>query len=419
MITKTAYTIAVHTPTTKFGIESSQLSRQELFKALGVKHELVIATILAANPNWVENLEKLGYTDYHHVILDKSDIARDKPSVTADSIDVMKVKHINKTKDGFVGSVVYKDGIIESYTSRLLYRIDRFSGYFELYNRDGSIVLSGNLLGLGSYYELEYKGKHCSEWDLVVEYLAEASNSSDIFITDLTREHPPVLKRFFTNTGRTLHRFVHFNTLERGMKFLYEPWCMNVVASPALHRSLLNFGLDPRNTIFLPAVHVDMVRRNWYDTITDWCMVGNMTAIKRVDMAIETFRQLPDLKLTIYGHLDTHVIETLPANVQYVTFQPTVPYSDHEGYLSCSRSELFANAAVEASSNGLVCLLSNVDVAHKHYAEEDPNVYTFNDVNELTFRLETLARQGGISASFAGAYIKEQVLSLYRDVFDL
>ena len=54
-----------------------------------------------------------------------------------------------------------------------------------------------------------------------------------------------------------------------------------------------------------------------------------------------------------------------------------VPYQKHQCYISASFSELFANAFVEVASQGLLGLLSNVDFAHRHYANQSDSVMLF------------------------------------------
>ena len=78
-------------------------------------------------------------------------------------------------------------------------------------------------------------------------------------------------------------------------------------------------------------------------------------------------------------------------------------------------SECFANAAVEASSFGLVCLLSDVDLAHKFYASKCENTRVFRTSEELKSLLFDY-RIGGCfkSSKFYSCYIKDAVLELYR-----
>ena len=46
-------------------------------------------------------------------------------------------------------------------------------------------------------------------------------------------------------------------------------------------------------------------------------------------------------------------------------------------------SELFANAFVEAASNGLLALLSDVDIAHRYYAGQSDSITLFRNKTEL------------------------------------
>ena len=158
-----------------------------------------------------------------------------------------------------------------------------------------------------------------------------------------------------------------------------------------------------------------------YARVTDWCIVGNMTMIKRCAWAIEAFRQVPNSQLTIYGNLpDGYSQKDLPSNVHYAGFLEEVPYEKHQGYLSCSMSECFANAAVEASAKGLVCLLSDTDLAHRYYKSQSKGVITFGDIGELILWLNTYQKEGHYaSATFAKAYQKKETIKVYKDVLSL
>ena len=78
-------------------------------------------------------------------------------------------------------------------------------------------------------------------------------------------------------------------------------------------------------------------------------------------------------------------------------------------------SECFANAAVEASSFGLVCLLSDVDLAHKFYASKCENTRVCQTPKELKSILLDY-RKGGYfkSSRFYSCYTKDAVLELYQ-----
>ena len=407
------FTIKEGMPFNIYGFERSQLARQDIFKQIGVDQQMVITNLSVFVPNFVETLEDLGFENFYHVIFEKSDIARDKPSVdenfTETLEDVMKVEY---TKEGFIGLVHYKNGNVECYTSQLLYRYIPKTNEFILYGKEG-VVLEGDVSENYHKYHVRKTGEILSQWQLVSEYLAENSTMDDRFIIDMVNEYPLQLRKFFQNTKRELFAYTHYNILAPFMKFVLQGWCSNIVASPVLESRL---GSD--KVRFLPPVYADEVKEKVYTNVKDWCIVGNMTVIKKCELAIEAFRQTPDSTLTIYGNLPKgYKEEDLPKNVKFAGFVPKVPYENHEGYISCSLSECFANAAVEASSKGLVCLLSNVDLAHKYYASICDNTKTFNSFEELVELLGEYQEEGEYSSStFANEYTKQKATDAYIEV---
>ena len=396
-----------------YGFERSQLARQDIFKQIGVDQQLVITNLSVFVPNFVETLEDLGFENFYHVIFEKSDIARDKPSVdknfTETLDDVMKVEY---TKEGFVGLVHYKNGNIECYTSQLLYKYIPKEDKFILFNKNG-VVLEGDISENYHKYHIKETGAIMSQWQLLSEYLAENSTVEDRFIIDMVNEYPLQLRKFFQNTGRELFAYTHYNILAPFMKFVLQNWCTNVVASPVLEERL---GSD--KVRFLPPVYVEEVREEVYTTVKDWCIVGNMTVIKKCEVAIEAFRRTPDSALTIYGNLpDGYKKDNLPDNVKFAGFVKKIPYEKHEGYISCSLSECFANSAVEASSKGLVCLLSNVDLGHRYYASICENTKIFSSFDELLEILATYQQDGEYKSTiFAGEYVKSKAIEYYKKV---
>ena len=146
-----------------------------------------------------------------------------------------------------------------------------------------------------------------------------------------------------------------------------------------------------------------------------------MTFIKKCEMAIEAFKNTPDSNLTIYGNLPEGYTEAdLPNNVRFAGFVEKVPYEKHEGYISCSYSECFANSAVEASSKGLVCLLSNVDLGHRYYASICENTKTFSSFDELLEVLVKYQQKSEYKSSiFAREYVINKVVENYKKVLKL
>lgn len=407
------FTIKEELPLRKFGFESSQLARQELFTELGIEHNLVLTNIENLVPNFVETLDKFGFKNFYHSIYDLSDLARIEPCLTKSDLNLQRVSTIEKTNEGFVGLVYYEDGSVECYTNALLYRLSKDNTKFELFDSQG-LLLKGDVSQPYHTYENVRTGETDSQWSLLVKYLAEHSTTEDKFIVDMVNEYPLQLRKFFQNTGRTLFAYTHYNILDPQMKFVLQNWCQNLVASPVLEERL---GSD--RVKFLPPIYVDKGIEKTFSSVTDWCIVGNMTFIKRCEWAIEVFRELPsDYSLTIYGDLPIgYTKENLPKNVYFKGFVEEVPYKNHQGYLSCSQSECFANSAVEASANGLVCLLSDVDLAHKYYANKCDNTQLFKTPKELkslllTYRIGKCFK----SSKYYSCYIKDFVLKLYSNL---
>ena len=62
----------------------------------------------------------------------------------------------------------------------------------------------------------------------------------------------------------------------------------------------------------------------------------------------------------------------------------------HQCYLSASYTELFANACVEALSQGLLALLSDVEIAHRFYAGQSNAINLFKTKSELIQKIEEM-----------------------------
>ena len=409
------FTIKEGVPISTYGFERSQLARQEIFKSLSLEQEIVLTNLDNFVPNFVETLEKLGFENFYHVIFDKSDLARQKPSVEKTFVQgLANVSEVEYTKDGYVGLVHYQNGDIECYTSQLLYRFQYQENLFTLFDSKGELLKGDVSENYHSYQNLR-SGETYTQWQLVSLYLANNSTVEDCFIIDMVNEYPLQLRKFFQNTGRKLFAYTHYNILDPMMKFVLQGWCQNIVASPVLEQLI-----GKERVRFLPPMFVDGVLEKEYVRVTDWCIVGNMTMIKRCAWAIEAFRQVPDIQLTIYGNLpDGYSQKDLPSNVHYAGFLEEVPYEKHQGYLSCSMSECFANSAVEASAKGLVCLLSDTDLAHRYYKTQSKDVYLFQDLDELIHSIKKFQKENVYySSNFSTEYIKGNVVKTYNALFN-
>lgn len=407
------FTIKEGVPTSIFGFESSQLARQDLFEELGVEHQIVLTNLGTLVPNFVEKLTDLGFKNFYHSIFDLSDLARQIPCVKEEALNLKGVSKIEKTNEGFVGLVYFEDGSVECYTTSLLYRLNKDNTIFELFDSKG-LLLTGDVSSPYHSYKNVRTGGTDSQWTLLAKYLVENSTTEDKFIVDMVNEYPLQLRKFFQNTGRTLFAYTHYNILDPQMKFVLQTWCKNIVASPVLEKKL---GSDL--VTFLPPIYVKEGVEKEYTSVTDWCIIGNMTFMKRCEWAIEVFRELPnEYTLTIYGNLpEGYTLDNLPSNVHFKGFVEEVPYKSHQGYLSCSWSECFANSAVEASANGLVCLLSDVDLAHRFYASKCETTQLFKTKEDLKSLLLTY-RIGKCfnSSKYYSCYKQDSVLKLYSSV---
>ena len=248
------FTIKEGVPCSIYGFESSQLARQCIFEEMGIEQQLVITNLHNLVPNFVETLETLGFKNFYHVILEKSDIARDKPTVDKSFLENLEdIRAVEYTKEGFVGLVRYNNGNVECYTSQLLYRYISKERKFILFNKNGK-ALEGDVSENYHSYHIKKTGAIMSQWQLVSEYLAENSTTDDRFIIDMINEYPLQLRKFFQNTNRQLFAYTHYNILAPFMKFVLQGWCNNIVASPVLEERL---GSD--KVRFLPPVYVEQV----------------------------------------------------------------------------------------------------------------------------------------------------------------
>lgn len=146
------FTIKEEVPVRKFGFESSQLARQKILGDLGLEHQVVLTNLGTLVPNFVEKLTDLGFNNFYHSIFDLSDLSRKNPCLKTEDLNLKGVSTIEKTNDGFVGLVYFKDGSVECYTSSLLYRLNKDNTIFELFDSHG-VLLKGDMSSPYHVYE--------------------------------------------------------------------------------------------------------------------------------------------------------------------------------------------------------------------------------------------------------------------------
>lgn len=421
-MTRSAFTIHGFFYDKRLGFESTHIARQEVFDNLQIDHKIIFSDPFIKAPNWQEKVEEKKGVKYTNVLLEKSSIALDKPSLSKEEALALignptEIKKINYSKDNFVSSIELDQETIH-FTSDIL-MVNRHE-YTTLFDKNSEIV--ANIKKEDSYWVARFiDGTRKNNWDLIVEWLAENSKTDDIFITDFSNQHPLVLKKFFQNTGRTLHSVIHYNILSPIMRFSLSRWCKLLVASEVLEEKLKLLEI---NSQFLAPIFTKKAEKKEYKGVKNYCLVGSRFPVKRMELAIEAFRKLEDtdLRLTIYGGLTEELEEKdLPPNVSYAGYVKEVPYHKHEGYISCSSSECFANAMVEATENGLVCLVSDVDLAHRYYKSLAPNSVTlFQEQDDLVKALLELKEKELISPyQIAEKYKFEKLKESYKKIFEI
>ena len=69
-------------------------------------------------------------------------------------------------------------------------------------------------------------------------------------------------------------------------------------------------------------------------------------------------------------------------------------------------------------SFGLICILSNVDIAHRYYAHKNKDIFLFDDIGELIDVIKYLFYSENVSTretiDFVGKYGIENVVELFK-----
>lgn len=130
-----------------------------------------------------------------------------------------------------------------------------------------------------------------------------------------------------------------------------------------------------------------------------YCLVGHMGEGKNVELVIEVFIELykrgSKAQITFYGGTVERLEELrnrydLPPTIHFKGIVDEVSYHLHQCYLSASHTELFANACVEALNQGLLALLSDVEIAHRFYAGQSDAIRLFQNKAQLIQMIEEM-----------------------------
>ena len=233
-------------------------------------------------------------------------------------------------------------------------------------------------------------GEILSEEDLLVKYLAVNAKRDDLLIRDQHIVPMPSLCRFMENTEKNYYEVIHKNVLRNLKLANLRGKTSYIVVSEKLTEDLAKLGYDMR--FVPPMITENFAEEQNIGPVTDYCLVGNMQELKNVELIIEAFielyRQGSNAKVTFYEGTKKRLNKfkeqyELSPNIILMGIVDKVPYSKHQCYISSSYSELFANAFVEVASNGLLALLSDVDIAHRYYAGQSDSITLFRNKIEL------------------------------------
>lgn len=419
-----------------YGYETSQLSRFKVAKYLdwGYKH-------LLTSPQLQEGYWKNTYTNFGFPCDSLMSIPNWFSNCGHDDLSVTSSELTSEFRDGQIFTKgefvthVKLNGSTWYFTSAPYLEV-KSDGVLVWYNRDGSISMKAKYFDIDkeptpvSLFSSDYLYYKDDEWftseDLLIKYLLENVGSDDLLIRDQHQVPHLKLSRFVDFKYLNYYEYIHHNVL-------IDP-CANLrkktkylVASELLTEELKSHGYQ---VTFCPPIFVKLNETNLINLKQtepkEFCFVGNMSENKRVDWVISVFKELygsrPDLKLNLYGDLDGLEIYDLTDNIVYHGFVNEVPYKDNQVYISCSKTELFANACVEALSQGLFALLSDVDIAHRFYNQHIFNVHTFNTKEELKNLVlliseQILDTQDGVDFVYNN-YSLEVVSDLYKGLLE-
>ena len=429
--------------THRYGFETTQLYRAKIARYLGVDY-IHLATSPQVRPDWKKEIIALGFLEEEIINVPNSfsDIGHDALSVRPEDLTLKEGDQVEITEEGFVGSVKLADGTGRYFYTSGPYLFEDFqTGELRWYHGNGELVLRARFMDpfkeptpvslfYPGYIYLK-DGEFCSEDDLVVSYLAKNAKQTDLIIRDQHIIPAPSIFRFMENTEKNYYEVIHENVLRNMTLANLRGKTDYLVASEVLTSELEKQGYS---TKFLPPMvtQVDQSPKI-IGPVTNYCVVGNMSDLKNVEWIIEVFIRLylsgSKATVTFYGGSAERIEELkqkyeIPENIIFKGIVDKVPYHLHQAYLSSSYSELFANACVEAMSEGLLAVLSNVDIAHRYYAKQTDGIQLFNTKKELLEMIERMEQEeyqqsNEQNLKLGKQYSIENVANIYRELLGI
>ena len=147
-----------------------------------------------------------------------------------------------------------------------------------------------------------------------------------------------------------------------------------------------------------------------------------------IETFIDLYQRGSKARITFYGGTEERLEALrnrydLPPNIQFKGIVDEVPYHHHQCYLSASYTELFANACVEALNQGLLALLSDVEIAHRFYADQSDAIRLFRNKGQLIQIIEEMeqadfSQSNAENIALASRYSLGTVAQSYRELLD-
>lgn len=421
-----------------YGYETSQVYRHRILDSEGIDNKFLICTPFM-HIYWWKRLESMGFRSNNVVVIphtfsDLSDrVHTVSESAFEETLDDKSYEIIASHQNGktykfakyFLDTMVNSSGHVTNYTKRslslevietgiltdgLFYITDNF-GNFQYLNRDGSTAILGSKFDGEFCYQLsEEDDDWISTEELTIMYLKDKSQADDIFINDSMQHQWLELSEWAKSNDMSYYsvlHYDHFNAKTRLERYTTElPNDKFMVASKYIIPSLLES--ESTGSAFQPIfVHpVGRTIKPTPDTVglssNKFMLAGNLTDLKRVDMAVSAFKILletgVDVSLDIYGFTKREFLKTYPEfDTGFLDSEPyasklvfkgmidsdRIPRSDYLGYVSCSATEMYANALVECLAEGLIPVLSNTEFTHTPILQELGLLTAFDDVEGL------------------------------------
>ena len=426
----------------RYGFESTQVYRARIARHLALDY-VHLTSSPQLRPDWKKDLIKLGFLEKELICVPHSfsDIGHSDLSVKPESLTLAAGDRVELNEEGFVASVTLGDGSGKYYYTKGPFLFEDFKEKeLRWYHENGELALEGRFIDPFKepspvtifYPEYIYRieGEICSEEDLLVKFLARWAQQTDLFIRDQQIVPKPSLWRYMENTDKNYYEVVHENIMRDLRLANLRKINKYLVASEQLTESLAKEGYQTR---FLPPMFTENPGRiKEVGPVLDYCLVGHMGESKNVEFVIETFIALyqrgSKARMTFYGGTEERLEALrnrydLPPNIQFKGIVDEVPYHHHQCYLSASYTELFANACVEALNQGLLALLSDVEIAHRFYANQSDAIRLFRNKGQLIQIIEEMeqadySHSNAENIALASHYSLGTVAQSYRELLD-